>query len=462
MTSRYASSSFGRLLAWGGTVVVGLWMLFASVPDDATALLLTIILAVAFIATFRHFSEDKEFITSLFLAALNVRLAFGLFIHVFDFRDFFGGDSLTYHAHGAAIVDYWNGLIDSRDSLYQWATSTTRPGWGMNYIVAAIYYVAGKNILAAQSFCAVVGAATAPMVYFCSRKIFSNENVARLSAFSIAFFPSFIIWSSQLLKDGVVIFLLVVVITMVLNLQKQFSYAAIGVLLLALFGIITVRFYIFYMVAVAVAGSFVVGLSERSTSILRRSAALVMLGLGLTYFGVIRTASTDFEKYADLERIQVSRTDLVRSAASGFNEEADISTAQGALTTIPVGFAYLMFAPFPWQMSSLRQAITLPEILVWWALVPLLVIGIVYTIRNRLRSAFPVLFFSLLLTLAYSIFQGNVGTAYRQRNQIQVFLFIFIAVGWELWREKREDRRMEQRLKQRRFEERLQAGTLVQ
>ena len=67
-------------------------------------------------------------------------------------------------------------------------------------------------------------------------------------------------------------------------------------------------------------------------------------------------------------------------------------------------------------------------------------------------------FFSVVLTLAYSIFQGNVGTAYRQRTQIQVFLFIFIAVGWELWREKREDRKMERVLKQRRFDQRLQAG----
>jgi hypothetical protein len=47
-----------------------------------------------------------------------------------------------------------------------------------------------------------------------------------------------------------------------------------------------------------------------------------------------------------------------------------------------------------------------------------------------------------MLTLAYSIFQGNVGTAYRQRTQIQVFFFMFIAVGWVLWKEKREDRKL--------------------
>jgi hypothetical protein len=183
-----------------------------------------------------------------------------------------------------------------------------------------------------------------------------------------------------------------------------------------------------------------------------------VIGVGLTYLGVIRNASVDFEQYGDLDRLQNSRMDLARSAESGFSEDSDVSTATGALATIPIGFAYLMFAPFPWQAASLRQGITLPEVLVWWAMIPLMISGIVWAMRHRLRSAFPILFFSLVLTLAYSIFQGNVGTAYRQRTQIQVFLFIFVAVGWELWKEKREDRKAERMIKQQKFDDRLRGG----
>jgi hypothetical protein len=246
---------------------------------------------------------------------------------------------------------------------------------------------------------------------------------------------------------------------MVMRLQEKFSYLSLLVLVFSLFGILSLRFYIFYMVALAVTGSFLIGVTGTGQSIIRRSALLVVIGLGLTYFGVLRTATTDFEQYGRLDRIQRSRLDLSR-AESGYGEELDVSTAEGALSAMPVGVAYLMLAPFPWQMSSVRQAITLPEVLAWWAMIPLMIGGIWYAIRNRLRSAFPILFFSLMLTLAYSIFQGNVGTAYRQRTQIQVFLFIFIAVGWELWKERREDRKMERRLKQRKFEHRLQAGVV--
>jgi hypothetical protein len=327
----------------------------------------------------------------------------------------------------------------------------------MNYFTGFIYLLLGRNIFAAQSICAVIGAATAPMVFFCSRKIFNNLKVAKISAMAIAVFPSFVIWSGQLLKDGLVVFLLVTAITMVLELQKKFDYGALVILIFSIFGTLTLRFYIFYMVLVAIAGSFVVGLSKTSGSVFRRTIVLLLLGVSLIYLGVGRKAQIQYQVFGSLQRVQSSRTDLVRSADSGFEADADVSTAEGALSAVPQGLLYLMFAPFPWQASNMRQAITIPEVLVWWAMIPLLIYGLIYAVRNRLRNAFPILIFSLLLTLFYSIFQGNVGTAYRQRTQIQVFFFMFIAVGWTVYQENRENQRLIRAAAQRRVEESLRA-----
>jgi 4-hydroxybenzoate polyprenyltransferase len=101
---------------------------------------------------------------------------------------------------------------------------------------------------------------------------------------------------------------------------------------------------------------------------------------------------------------------------------------------------YLLFAPFPWQLASLRQSITLPEMVVWWLMFPLLVMGVLYSIKYRLREISPILIFTSMLSIAYSVFQGNVGTAYRQRAQLLVFYFVFVAVGFVLLKEKKEDR----------------------
>ena len=412
-----------------------------SFSDAGGTILVGVLTTAAVVGSIKYFiRDDAGKVTGLFFAALAARLAFGLFVHIYDLREFFGGDALTYDANGTILTEYWSGLRLANDAAVIRASATSGPSWGMFYLTGFIYTLVGKNILAAQTFCGVIGAATVPAIYYCSVRLFNNRSVGWFAATAVAFFPAFVIWSSQLLKDGLIVFLLVLTMIMVLRLQEKFSYSAFVILLLSMGGIISLRFYIFYMLAMAVGGSFIVGISNSAASIVRRTLVLVLMGIGLTYLGVIRNATVDFEKYATLENLQRSRTDQA-SSESGYGEDLDVSTTEGAIVALPVGLAYLLLAPFPWQVSNFRQAITVPEVLVWWSLLPFAVAGIAYAIRHRLRSAFPVLLFTLLLTLAYSIFQGNVGTAYRQRTQIQVFLFIFIAVGWTIYQERRNDRR---------------------
>lgn len=422
--------------------LAGLALTFVSFPDGALSVLLILAITLPAITLIQKYGEEKLFLTDIFLIALLLRIVLGVVIHIFDLRNVFGPDATLYDAVGQRLVEIWSGIPVAADSLTRKAMSSTDSSMGMYYVVGSIYYIFGRSILVAQSFCGTIGALTAPMVYFCAHRIFENKRVAKLSAIAVALFPSFIIWSSQLLKDGLIIFLLVCVMTVVLQLQKKFSYAAVVCLIVSLFGIISLRFYIFYMVAVAVAGSFVIGFSTSVRAIFRNSIIIVLLGISLTYLGVIRNAGSGLETYGNLERVQNSRQDLSTSADSGFGEDIDVSTPEGAILAIPVGLVYLFFAPFPWQVSKLNQALVLPETFLWWALIPIMISGLWYTIKYKLRSAIPILLFSLMLTLSYSIFQGNVGMLYRQRTQIQVFLFMFIAVGWTLFVERRENKKM--------------------
>src|SRR4030095_8505404 len=97
---------------------------------------------------------------------------------------------------------------------------------------------------------------------------------------------------------------------------------------------------------------------------------IILIGVGLGYFGVTRYASQQIETFGTGEQLQRMRLDASQSAASGFAEDVDVSTASGALSTLPLGMTYLLLAPFPWQLASFRQVITLPEMLIWWTSIP--------------------------------------------------------------------------------------------
>jgi hypothetical protein len=385
--------------------------------------------------------EQRGYLLKIFVGGLLVRAAIGSLIYAFRLQDFFGGDALTYDLFGNALLESWRNGLPVND-VKDWATGGG--GWGMLYLVAGIYGVTGQNMLAVQLFNSVIGAATAPVIYLCARHIFRNIRVAKVAAFAVAFYPSLVLWSSQGLKDGPIVFLLALAMLATLKLGERVSPVNIGMLGLAMFAIFSLRFYVFYMLAAAVTGAFVIGMrSVTSQSLVRQLLIVFTLGVGLTYMGVLRTAGAQVERFGTLQAIETSRRDLSRTANSGFGQDVDVSTATGALTAVPLGLTYLLFAPFPWQLASLRQSITLPEMVVWWGSFPLLVLGVWFTVSYRLRQALPILIFTSMLTLAYSIFQGNIGTAYRQRSQILVFYFIVVAVGAVLFKERREERALQ-------------------
>jgi hypothetical protein len=379
------------------------------------------------------------FLLRVFVGGLIVRMLVGTLIYVFNLQGFFGTDAISYDFYGNLLVTMQAHDSYAHSVLNSFMGVGSGSGWGMVYMVAGIYSVVGRNTLATQFVNSVIGAATAPIIFLCAQHIFNNLRVARIACLFVAFFPSLILWSSQGLKDGPIVFLLSIAMLSTLKLGEKINVKYFLILVGALFGILSLRFYIFYILLAAIAGAFVVGLRGFSArSFVRQFVVIIGIGVALTYLGVSRYAGKQVETF-DLQRVQQSRSDLAQSAASGFGKDVDVSTTSGALTAIPVGLTYLLLAPFPWQLASLRQSITMPEMLVWWASFPALVLGLWFTIKYYLRQASPILIFSAMLTIAYSLFQGNVGTAYRQRSQLLVFYFIFVAVGFVLMKERRED-----------------------
>lgn len=399
-------------------------------------------------------SKEKELLWSLFLYALAVRAVFGAVAYSLGFWDYLASDARTYTEFGSILADHLRGTITITKTgspfFYSRFFEFSGSGWGMYYIVAFLYFFIGHNTVAGNFFVASIATGAVPAVYLLAKEIYKNRRVALIASLLVGFMPGFINWSSFIMKDGIIIFLLALSILMVVRLQKQFSLLYLSLLFISVIGIISLRFYIFPMLAIGIIASFLIGVKEDDTtiSVLRRVVVLLILGTALTYAGVLGRVTRDLEKYGTLQMLNNSRLDQVRSAASGFETGEDISTVEDAVTVLPLGFLYLMLAPLPWQVTSIRSALTQPEMVLWWFMIPFVIKGIAYSIRNRLRETIAILIFTLMLTVGYSIFQGNIGTAYRQRTQMQVFYFVFFAVGWVLNKEKKENEMAIKRLRQ--------------
>jgi hypothetical protein len=193
--------------------------------------------------------------------------------------------------------------------------------------------------------------------------------------------------------------------------------------------IYTIRFYIFFIILAALAGSFTLFSRRVGASMGKQLAVFGLVAMVMAGFGLSRQASSSLGKFT-FERAAALRVGLAATANSGFQSDADISSPAKAIAFLPIGVTYLLLSPFPWQLTSARAAATIPEMLIWWAMIPAIFRGIWLVLKHERERLAPVLVFTVLLTMAYATIHGNVGVIFRQRTQITVFLYIFGALGW--------------------------------
>lgn len=113
--------------------------------------------------------------------------------------------------------------------------------------------------------------------------------------------------------------------------------------------------------------------------------------------------------------------------------DPDATSITGSLTTnirnLPNGMLHVAFAPFPWTARSLLEFAAVPEMLLWYLLVPLSVVGGISLIRRRDFGFIHGAAFLGGMFVALSLVASNTGTLIRSRAMIIPFVIAFAAVG---------------------------------
>jgi hypothetical protein len=370
---------------------------------------------------------ERPFLLRVYRWTLFLRVILALFLNVYSgetsFADMFWGDSSTYDWGGSILAMKWEGTPVVLPPVLASAS-----GYGFYYVVGFIYYVFGRNQLLVQLLNGTLGSLTVLVIYAIARRLFDVE-VARWSARFTAFFPAMVFWSGAMYKDPAIQFCIAVCIYCVLRLNEKFALKFLVFFIAAALALMTFRFYVCYIVVITTLSTFL--LTQRRGILESFFVQIIFVGLflGAFAFGVSRERLDQQRSLMNVGRITITREDQANLGQSAYGVGFDVSTPAGALAALPVGVTYLLFAPFPWAIRGVRQLLTLPEMLVWYWLMPSLVRGLRYTFRTKFRQSLPILAFTTALTLTYALSQGNVGTAYRQRTQITMFFFIFMGAG---------------------------------
>jgi len=233
------------------------------------------------------------------------------------------------------------------------------------------------------------------------------------------------LWSSINLKDALTTLSIVMVLWHTLMLQRHMSLGRFAALLVFMTLLGTLRSYLFVLTGISLVGSLMLG---RMGLRLRGLALALLLMLGFVGLYQQYGFGKDVVENQGLSTVNDMREELAEGG-SAYGTEASLDTPISALVYLPRGLSYFLLAPAPWQIFNLRQALTFPEMLLWYCLLPAIWRGVRYALRENFRPTVTLLTFASVLTVAYAMVETNLGTAYRHRAQVLVVYLIFAALG---------------------------------
>ena len=357
-------------------------------------------------------------------AAFGVRALAAIVLHFFVTPYLFAPDEWNYEIRGTQVANYWRG-----STSFDPTPIFEGEGLAYPYIVGALFLPFGPFPLLPKLLNAWIGSLAVLELFRLTRLIGGSEAAALRAARFMAFFPSMILWSSLMIRDVWVQWLLVRLAREMAELKGRMLPTRILSAVVLIWGLTQFRSYLLYVAVGPFVLSFMLG---RSKDIVRNVFLGSLLSLGLVYLGARSQGSGAKVQNMDLVELQRLRAwSSSRAADSGFSNDADVSTIQGALSFLPTGLAYFFFAPFPWQIGSIRQSLAIPETLFFYLLVPGIISGTFFLFRKRLSDSIGVLLVTMTVTFGYAIGQGNVGTLYRHKAQVTGFYYAFAAIGQE-------------------------------
>lgn len=244
----------------------------------------------------------------------------------------------------------------------------------------------------------------------------------RMCFILVAFFPSLVVYSSVNIRDSLSWFLIALALRGAMMARDQGRAIAGGVLLsLGLAGMGFVRPYIMLMLLISIAGAQLLTRPKRLPYAIATLMALVLVGL---IAGPRVGVSLDMISYESLREIQNARLVLDAGGSAG-GLGGDVSTPLQALLMLPKGLAFFLLSPFPWQISNARQALAVPEVLLWLGLLVVALRQVVRDFAVQPTRVATLFLPALAISLTYALMEGNAGTANRHRGQMAMVVMVF-------------------------------------
>ena len=393
-----------------------------------------VILIGFFIGFFLCSHHDNDFIANLFIVAFILRLIAALLLFngtVLCNGTGMMGDSWCYSENGYCILNMWLGGVRNVEQIIENMSRSTVSGnlGSYDFWNAIVYYFTDKSPLSLIFINCLASSLTVIFIYYITKQ-FYNGKAAKISAILTAFWPSLFTWSIQNLKEPLSIFLITLLIWVMLQLKIKFRFYLLFLIILSSIALKELRMVSFFMFYVVILPLSLILFLWRKNKIL---FLFLIASIGLIIAIIINHYLMQFlpqnqSNFSFFEYIYKMRT-YRAYGSTAFLSNLDITNPLNLIFFIPIALLVAWLAPFPWQIGSMSQITAIPEMLLYYALLPAMFLGLGFIMRYKIKEGGIIVLYIFIMMLVLAFIEGNIGTLFRHRAMVLPFMFILVGIG---------------------------------
>ena len=301
----------------------------------------------------------------------------------------------------------------------------------ISWLIAILYSLLDRSILMAKCISLLFGMGSVLLSWLLAIKIW-NKHIAKKVGWVVALFPSLVLYSVITMREAYMVFFLLVALFGVVDWVKKENLKSIFI---AIIGFVCATFFHGGMFVGAIVFLGFVGISSLkkffklflnnriSLNSIFLICMIVICGsyylsnkISVPYLG-------SFESSIDIQNL-LNKTNIATRGVAGWPEWTIIHTPIEFLYKAPIRSLYIIFSPFPWDISRAKHLIGMFDAFLYMYLSILIFKNLKYIWKDKVLKIILIILLSYIFVFGIGV--GNFGTGIRHRSKFTV-LFILLS-----------------------------------
>lgn len=297
------------------------------------------------------------------------------------------------------------------------------------WFVGLLFSVFGDSAYIAQSVNAFVAALS---IYLFSQAliIFFNRRDSYLFTMIFGFWPSYVLYSSLLLRESFVTFFIMLGL---LSLCRWYKTRDLNMFVWVLIGFVSASALHSGMI-LCIPGSIlfvaVVLIKERRTKKSKKMKSVLGMFVLALVFAVGLASGVGMQKFRKAENLDIDFVAAKQISASrsraAYLQDAQTGSFSALLSQTPLRMVYFFFSPFPWSIRGGADLVGGVDAIFYGMLFIIAIKRARNGVGVNVRRAMLLMF--LFSSIALAVGTSNYGTAVRHRAKLLPFLLLSVPV----------------------------------